>query len=124
MSVRLQSFHYLPVATDGWETPELRFGKLFTAVQGANGSGKTPVMKGVTMALGHEIELPPDIRTHCRAARLCLSVDGNALVLTRSLTEEFKLTVDDGEEVEEFAEPKRFGQWFVELLGGSAENSY
>ena len=119
MSVRLESFQYLPVVAEGWETPELRFGRLFTAVQGANGSGKTPVMKGVTMALGHEIELPPDIRTHCRAARLQLSVDGDPITLTRSLSEEFKLRVDDGKEAEEFREWKRFGQWFVELLGGA-----
>ena len=70
------------------------------------------------MALGHEIELPPDIRTHCRAARLHLSVDGNAVTLTRSLSEEFRLMVDDGKETEEFTDWKRFGRWFVELLGG------
>ena len=117
-AVRLDSFQYLPAAAAGWETPKLRFGRLFTAVQGANGSGKTPVMKGITMALGHEIELPPDVRTHCRAARLYLSVDGNAVTLTRSISDEFRLMVDDGEETEEFTEWKRFGQWFVELLGG------
>ena len=29
MSVRLESFQYLPVVAEGWETPELRFGRVF-----------------------------------------------------------------------------------------------
>ena len=119
MSVRLQSFQYLPATTNGLETPELPFGGLFTAVQGANGSGKTPLMKGITMALGHELELPPDIRARCDAARLRLLNDGNILTLTRKISQDFELTVDDGEEVEEFTEPKRFAEWFVQLLGGA-----
>ena len=42
--------------------PVLPFGAMFTAVQGANGSGKTPVMKGIMLALGHELNLPPESR--------------------------------------------------------------
>jgi hypothetical protein len=122
MSARLESFQWIPAAVDGWETPELPFGALFTAVQGPNGSGKTPVMKGVMVALGHEIDLPPEIRAHCAWARLRISVDGHPITLTRRTPlsrTDFFLTVDDGEEIEEFSEAPRFAEWFVNLLGGA-----
>ena len=61
MSVRLESFQYLPRDADGWGSRLLHFGDMFTAVQGPNGSGKTPIMKGVMQGLGHEVELPPDV---------------------------------------------------------------
>ena len=38
MSVRLQSFQYLPRGTDGWGSRLLHFGEMFTAVQGPNGT--------------------------------------------------------------------------------------
>ena len=59
MSVRLESFEYLPRGANGWGSRLLRFGSVFTAVQGSNGTGKTPIMKGVVQGLGHEVELPP-----------------------------------------------------------------
>ena len=52
MSVRLESFQYLPRGSDGWGSRLLPFGEMFTAVQGANGTGKTPIMKGVIQGLG------------------------------------------------------------------------
>ena len=52
MSVRLESFQYLPRGADGWGSRLLHFGDLFTAVQGRNGTGKTPIMKGVMQGLG------------------------------------------------------------------------
>lgn len=122
MSIRLESFQWLPAVGDGWETPELPFGALFTAVQGANGSGKTPVMKGIMVALGHEIDLPPEIRKHCSAARLRISIDGRPITLTRRTPQtrvDFFLTVDDGEEVEEFSEASRFAEWLILKLGGA-----
>ena len=122
MSVRLESFQWLPAPADGWETPELPFGAVFTAVQGANGSGKTPVMKGIMVALGHELHLPPEILKHCRAAKLRLSIDGSIVTLTRrtpQTLDDFQLTVDDGLEVEEFTEPRLFAEWFVKVFGGA-----
>ena len=100
MSARLESFRYLPAVVDGWETPELPFGKLFTAVQGENGAGKTPIMKGIMMALGHELQLPPDILQHCSQAQLKLEVDGQIITMTRNLGAEFELRIDGGEETE------------------------
>ncbi|MFN7983000.1 MAG: hypothetical protein U0Q11_14170 [Vicinamibacterales bacterium] len=115
MTARLESFRYLPAAVDGWETPELPFGDLFTAVQGENGVGKTPVMKGIMMALGHELQLPPDIIEHCSHAQLKLDVDGRIVTLTRSLHAEFDLRIQGEEEV--FTSPQEYARWFAELMG-------
>ena len=99
MSVRLESFEYLPRGAAGWGSRLLRFGDVFTAVQGANGTGKTPIMKGVVQGLGHEVELPPEVLKRCALPQTTIRVDGRALVLTRRLDSEFEIRVkDDGQE--------------------------
>ena len=117
MTARLESFRYLPAAVDGWETPELPFGALFTAVQGANGTGKTPIMKGIMLALGHELSLPPEILQHCSRAQLKLSVDGQTVTLTRNLGDEFELLVEGADEPEVFSSPREYAQWFAAMVG-------
>lgn len=117
MTARLESFRYIPTVVGGWETPELPFGALFTAVQGENGSGKTPIMKGIMMALGHELQLPPDILQHCSQAQLKLKVDGETFTLTRNLRPEFELLVQGGAEPEVFQSSRDYARWFAELLG-------
>src|SRR5580704_16863348 len=102
MSVRLESFRYLPRGTDGWGSRLLHFGEMFTAVQGPNGSGKTPIMKGVMQGLGHEIELPPDVLTRCQFAETKLIVEGRPVTLTRRLDSGFELSVADGPELKIF----------------------
>lgn len=117
MTARLESFRYLPAAIDGWETPELPFGALFTAVQGENGTGKTPIMKGIMMALGHELQLPPDVIQHCSSAQLKLKIDGQIVTLTRNLTADFELLIEGEEERELFTSAKDYARWFAEMLG-------
>ena len=117
MTARLESFRYIATVVDGWETPELPFGALFTAVQGENGSGKTPIMKGIMMALGHDLQLPPDIVQHCSQAQLKLKVDGEIITLTRNLRADFELLVQGGAEPEVFQSPRDYARWFAELLG-------
>ena len=92
MSVRLQSFQYLPRGVDGWGSGVLHFGAMFTAVQGANGTGKTPIMKGVMQGLGHELELPPDVLTRCEFAETTLLIDGRPVTFTRRLGAGFRHT--------------------------------
>src|SRR6185437_164520 len=96
MSVRLESFQYLPRGADGWTSRLLHFGDMFTAVQGPNGSGKTPIMKGLMQGLGHEVAIPPDILTHCQSAEITLVAEGRPLILTRRLGADFEIRVDDG----------------------------
>lgn len=120
MTVRLETFQFLAKPTvGGWETPRLTFGSLFTVLEGLNGSGKTPVMKGIMQALGHEIELPPEILEHCLAAQLTLSVDGRSVVLTRFLGEQFQLRVLDGQNLSMMTQAQ-YAAWFTKLLGGES----
>jgi hypothetical protein len=116
MSVRLESFQYLPRGADGWGSRLLHFGNLFTAVQGRNGSGKTPIMKGVMQGLGHEVELPPDILKRCQFAETKLMVDGRPVTLTRRLEPEFEITFTDDEETRTFTSEAEYAQWFVGLF--------
>lgn len=116
MSVRLESFRYLPRGAEGWESRLLHFGEMFTAVQGANGTGKTPIMKGVIQGLGHEVELPPDVLARCEFAETTLVVDGRPVILTRRLGENFEIRVNDGEEKEVFTSQAEYAKWFVALF--------
>ena len=116
MSIRLSTFQYLPKSPDGWTSGLLHFGDLFTTVQGPNGAGKTPVMKGVMAALGHELELPPAVRAHCRAAEVALEIDGRKISITRDLTDDYKLTVTDGDTKQTYSTPKQYADWFLGLL--------
>jgi hypothetical protein len=118
MSVRLQSFQYLPRDVDGWRSGLLHFGDVFTAIQGANGTGKTPIIKGVVQGLGHELELPPDVRHRCEFAQTSLVVDGQRVILTRRLGSEFDLTVDDGSNPKTFTSQAEYSRWFATLLSG------
>jgi hypothetical protein len=96
MTVRLQSFQYLPRGMDGWGSGVLHFGDIFTTVQGANGTGKTPIMKGVMQGLGHELELPPDVLVRCEFAETTILVDGRPVTVRRRIGAEFDIRVDDG----------------------------
>jgi len=116
MSVRLQSFQYRPQGLDGWGSPFLHFGDMFTAVQGPNGSGKTPIMKGIAQGLGHEVELPPDVMTRCGFAELTLMVEGRSVVLTRRLDTDFELRVDDGSNQQTFTNQAEYANWFTSLF--------
>ena len=101
MKVKLESFRYLPREPQNWGTRSLHFGDMITVVQGANGSGKTPIMKGIMQGLGHEVELPPAIEANCSAAELTSTVcvcDANARVRsTRRLCRADSSTVVAGE---------------------------
>jgi hypothetical protein len=116
MSVRLQSFQYLPRGADGWASRLLHFGEMFTAVQGPNGTGKTPIMKGVIQGLGHEVELPPDVLTRCEFAETTLAVDGRPVTLTRRLGEDFEIRVADREEKQVFTSQAEYARWFIGLF--------
>src|ERR1019366_1212930 len=118
MSVRLQSFQYLPRGADGWGSGLLHFGEMFTAVQGANGTGKTPIMKGVMQGLGHELELPPDILTRCEFAETILLIDGRPVTVTRRLGADFDIRVDDGSHGQVFTSQAEYAKWFTSLFSG------
>lgn len=116
MSVRLESFQYLPRGSEGWGSRLLHFGDMFTAVQGPNGTGKTPIMKGVIQGLGHEVELPPDILARCQFAETTLRIDGNPVTLTRRLGPDFEIRVDAGSDKQTFTSQAEYAKWFIALF--------
>lgn len=120
MSVRLESFQYLPRGADGWVSRLLHFGDMFTTVQGPNGSGKTPILKGVMQGLGHELELPPDILKRCESAQVTLNVDGRLVVLTRRLGSDFHISVEDGDDIQTYTSEAKYSERFLALLSAEA----
>src|ERR1017187_10009626 len=85
MSARLSALRFAPRGSSGWTTPNLKFGRILTLVLGPNGSGKTPILKGLAFALGHPVELPPDIRMRCESVSLALVEGGNPLRVERRI---------------------------------------
>lgn len=116
MSVRLVSFRYLPRGADGWGSGLLQFGEMFTAVQGPNGTGKTPIMKGVIQGLGHEVELPPDVLARCEFAETTITIDGRAVTLTRRLADDFHIRVADGDDSRVYTSQAEYAKWFIGLF--------
>ena len=116
MSVRLTSFEYLPRGADGWGSGLLHFGEMFTAVQGPNGTGKTPIMKGVIQGLGHEVDLPPDVVARCEFARTTIAVDGALVKVTRRLGPDFEIRVDDGAGAQTYTSQAEYAKWFIRLF--------
>jgi hypothetical protein len=116
MAIRLESFQYLPRGTNGWGSGVLHFGDLFTTVQGKNGTGKTPIMKGVMHGLGHELELPPEIRERCEFAETTLLIDGRSVTIRRRIAAEFNIRVNDGLEAQHFTTAADYAKWFTGLF--------
>lgn len=119
MVVRLKSFRYLSRGAAGWTSGVLPFGQLVTFVKGPNGAGKTPIMKGVMKALGHELEIPPQIEKMCEFAEATLLVDGGEVTLRRHLVSDFRLErLEDGNS-HTFTSPSEFAKWFLALFSTS-----
>jgi hypothetical protein len=106
----------LPRGADGWGSRLLYFGEMFTAVQGPNGTGKTPIMKGVIQGLGHEVELPPDVLSRCEFAETTVSIEGRVVTLMRRLGEDFHLRVIDGDESHVYTSQADYAKWFISLF--------
>lgn len=117
MNARLLSFQYHARGSNGWMSPVLRFGSNLTAVGGDNGAGKTPIMKGVMSALGHEVALHPDILANCSRASIDLDIDGQRVLMERDLSETFQLRASDGGNVRTFSDQATFSTWFLGKLG-------
>jgi len=93
---------------------------MFTTVQGPNGSGKTPILKGVMQGLGHEVELPPEILKRCESAQVTLQVDGRPVLLIRRLGPDFEITVVDGEQSETYTNEAMYAARLLALLNAEA----
>ncbi len=118
MSYRLSTLQFRPRALSGWTTGPLNFGRAVTLILGGNGSGKTPVLKGIPFALGHSVQIPPEIQTHCASVVLTLTDEENVVTIERYFGQSFdaKVTEVDGSEQRFIGDEKDFSSWAIELL--------
>ncbi len=118
MSARLSALRFAPRGSSGWTTPPLSFGRILTLVLGPNGSGKTPILKGLAFALGYPVELPPDVQTRCESVELTLTESGNPVRVERKIGQAFDAQVVDTDGgLKRFSEEKGFSSWLIERLG-------
>ena len=118
MSVRLARLDFKPRGVSGWITPPLVFGAVLTILHGPNGSGKTPILKGLAFALGHPAKLPPDIVNHCESVCLTLSEGASRTTVERSIVDQFDCVVTDAQgNVSHFSDEKSFSAWIIGPLG-------
>lgn len=118
MSARLAELTFTPRGTSGWVLPPINFGAVLTLVMGPNGTGKSPVMKGLAYALGHPIELPPGIRQHCQSVVLTLADGGSRIKIERELEQSFTAFATDGTgDRRGFSNEAEFAEWLIERLG-------
>ena len=117
MSLKLAGVHFVPRGADGWTTPPLIFGDVFTLVLGPNGAGKTPLLKGVVYAFGHLTELPPEIMKRCESVEVALTSPHGEIRLQRKLTESFEciVTSEDGAQ-HRVVDQKLFAKWLIDKL--------
>jgi len=106
--LRLKSLQIEPLGDTGWESPLLTFGARTTMLFAPNGSGKTPVIRGLASALGFQNKFRTDILEKCKAVVLIAESEGKPLTIRRVLgatNNEFYATIDfDGEETEHHSE--------------------
>ena len=118
MSARLHSLGFTPRGPSGWTTPFLEYGRIVTLVHGPNGSGKTPILKGIAFALGYPIELPPDVSRQCESVVLTISDGGNPVRIERVICDDFDVRVSAAEgDARRFSDEKTFTSWVIGLLG-------
>lgn len=118
--MRLKSLQIEPLGDTGWESPLLTFGERTTMLFAPNGSGKSPVIRGLASALGFQNKFRTDILEKCKAVVLIAESEGKPLTIRRVLgatNNEFYATMDfDGEETEHHSEGS-FSIALFKLLG-------
>jgi AAA domain len=118
MSCRLAEFSFSPRGKSGWELPTVQFGSVLTLITGPNGAGKTPIAKGLAFALGHPIELPPDIRTNCRSVTLALVDHEGRTQVERAIEQRFAAsTIEPTGTKRDFTNEAEFAAWMIQRLG-------
>src|SRR3954470_15124769 len=118
MSVRLSRLEFKPRGDAGWTTQPLVFGPVLTLLHAPNGSGKTPILKGLAFALGHPTKLPPDILDRCASVCLTLSEGANRITVERNIADRFDCVVTDAQgSVLRLSDEKSFSAWMIGALG-------
>jgi hypothetical protein len=120
-NLKLKSFQYTN-SSKGWSSPKIEFSESVTAIEGGNGSGKSPIMNGIAFSLGLEVQLPTDILENCSHAILELEILNRPLTFKRKLNEEhFYLEIFESElkicEFKGFGSIGEYTHFFLNLVG-------
>lgn len=118
--MRLKSLQIEPLGDGGWGSPLLEFGHRTTMLFAPNGSGKSPVIRAISSALGFPNNFRADILEKCKAVVLHAESDGKPLTIRRTIdatNEGFYASIDfDGEETEHHSQGS-FSLALFRLLG-------
>lgn len=108
--MRLVSLKVLPHGENGWESPNLAFGKRTTLLYAENGSGKTPILQILAFCLGFPAKFRDDILGHCGSAKLAFLNNGEMIETRRQFTKEFSATLSVAGEVNEYFSESEFSK--------------
>lgn len=117
MTFRLKRLEFRPRA-GGWTSGRLDFGDRFTLIHGPNGSGKTPLIKGVVFALGCPVELPPEIASRCSSVELDIEADDGIWRIERAIADKFSVRVfqNEGDDAQTIESEKDFTEWLLRKM--------
>ncbi|MCY1079233.1 AAA family ATPase [Archangium lansingense] len=118
MSRLLNSFTYKARSDDSWETAKFELGEALTVLKGPNGSGKTPLIKGLIFGLGYPVELPPDVRANFVSTELALNHGGTTYLITREIDDDFRIRVSEkgASTSTEFRNERDYSLWLLNAL--------
>lgn len=118
MTLRLYSLQVVPRGSEGWGTKEQFFGRVTTLLFGANGAGKTPVLRAMEYALGYPVELPPLLQKKCRSIRVILHDGIEKYIIERILCDgiDVRITNSMGK-TSEFQDEGSYSAWLLPMLG-------
>lgn len=103
-------------SSKGWNSEELIFGNEMTQVYGANGSGKTPIIKFIVFALGFSCKFRDDIYQNCSYVNLFFSHNEKSFHIKRKIDLNFEIEFYSKEKNDIFYLEEKFTAFLFELL--------
>tara|TARA_R110001583_G_scaffold195518_1_gene374953 strand:+ start:4423 stop:6189 length:1767 start_codon:yes stop_codon:yes gene_type:complete len=104
---------------EGLETENLVFGKHFTQLYGATGTGKTPLVKSIAYCLGYSVKFRQEIYNRCESANLTFNVPAGEYSVKRFFIKGKKLELeltDPLGEVHSFYDEASYSNYLFDLL--------
>lgn len=121
--MNLISLQIFPKGKNGWSSDLLMFGENITQLYGANGCGKTPLIKSILFCLGYKTKFRQDIYNHCSHAVLVVLTRDGKFQLKRFFDKEFdmEVTAPSGAKEKIFSE-KDYTEYLFKVLGKRFSN--